>query len=60
MAIVAWGLLIYAAVGDKPRTWAYGVLPYVPGESFYATQRPRKGNPPRQMEIAPLLPGGKQ
>lgn len=59
-AIVAWGLLIYAAVGNRPRNWAYGVLPYVPGESYYSSQRPARRLPPKQVDLAPVIPGGQR
>jgi len=57
-AIVAWAALIYTVIGSKPRTWAYGTLPYVPAESAYSTQRPAAGPAPQQAAPLPPAPKG--
>jgi hypothetical protein len=38
-AIVAWGLVAYFTIRDRPRAWDFGVLPDAPGESVYSTQK---------------------
>ena len=39
---ILWGLFIFFAVGDKgPPSWNFGVIPDIPGESHYSTERPK-------------------
>ncbi|MBI3948437.1 MAG: hypothetical protein HY321_21165 [Armatimonadetes bacterium] len=57
LAIIAWGQLLLAAIGSKPRAWSYTNVPYVPGQSFYATESPGRGPVPNQVEL-PRFPGG--
>ena len=55
LGLVLWGLVIYVAIPEKPRAWAYGTLPYVPGEFYSSTERPPPGEVPPQIEFAPPL-----
>jgi hypothetical protein len=49
--IIVWCLMIYAMVGDRPVDWQYGVLPYVPSQTFLSTRAPsHKAIPPKQVE----------
>ncbi len=53
---VLWGLLIYALIGDRPTTWKYGTIPYVPAESVFTTSGVPKGKVPKQV-VLPEVPG---
>lgn len=53
LAIVAWGMLIYAVVGDSPRRWNYVTMPDVPSESYLSTEHPARGTVPAQIEPPP-------
>lgn len=49
--IIVWCLLIYMLIGDRPREWQYGVLPYIPSASYLTTSRPSPGLlTPKQVE----------
>jgi hypothetical protein len=57
---IGWVLLIWWLIGDRSaqRDWQYGTPSYVPGESI-ATVTPRShGQPPKQIELPNVLPGG--
>jgi hypothetical protein len=56
VGILVWGFLILAAVGDPPRDWSYGALPYVPSESYASTERPARGAAPAQVQLPPPWP----
>ena len=49
--IILWSLMIYWLIGDRPTDWNYGVVTYVPGESFESTQRVGPGKVPKQVEL---------
>ena len=51
---IIWSLMVYFAIGDRPRDWQYGTTPYVPSESTYSTERAPTGKPPPQV----VLPEG--
>jgi hypothetical protein len=57
-AIVGWGLLIHAAVKERPREWNFGSLPDTPGESIYSTVAPAETATP-SARIFPALPEGR-
>jgi hypothetical protein len=52
--ILVWNFLILRVVGNKPRDWAYGTLPYVPGEYYSSTEQPGRGTVPTQVPLPPL------
>ncbi len=52
--IIGWGLLNYALIPDRPRTWDFGALPDVPAESVYSTSQPAPApTAPRQFPPLP-------
>lgn len=53
---VLWGLLIYSLIGNRPTVWQYGVVPFVPAESFLSSQEPDGTKAPKQV-ILPIKPG---
>lgn len=48
-AIFFWCLVIYLLIGDRPRDWDYGTVPYVPGESVFSIAPIPKGVAPDQV-----------
>jgi hypothetical protein len=38
VALVSWGLVHWTFVRDAPRSWSYGTLPDLPGESAYSSE----------------------
>jgi len=55
--VVAWGLLIYFTVRDRPREWNFEALPDAPGESIYSTVAPPAAATP-SARVLPELPEG--
>lgn len=54
--IVAWGVLNWLLIPDRPREWSFGALPDVPSESIYSSAQPgasADANPPPQMPPLP-------
>jgi hypothetical protein len=39
-AILALGMFLHTKISDPPRTWDFGALPDIPGESIYSTLEP--------------------
>ena len=55
---ILWCFLAYWLIGDRPREWQYGVMPYVPGESVFSSETPPSGTPPKQVILPNITPGG--
>lgn len=53
-----WVFLIYWLIGDRPRDWQYGTMPYVPGESIFAIEPAAPGQAPPQIVLPKETPGG--
>jgi len=49
--LILWHLLAHSLIPNLPRTWQYGVTPYVPGESVFSTQQPPRGPAPKQVVL---------
>jgi hypothetical protein len=58
--LVLWVGLSYWLIGDRPRQWDYGSVPYIPAESAATTQEPALGaaKVPRQIPEIPQAPRG--
>ena len=54
---LAWCLIIYFLIGNRPPGWQYGVVPYVPGESVLSSQPPPR-NAPNQVILPQKTNGG--
>ena len=53
LALAGWGFFTYSLVGTHERTWDFGTLPDVPGQSVYSIGPvPASPTPPQQ--IVPL------
>lgn len=51
VGMLLWCVLAYLFIGDRPRDWNYGVLPYVPGQSIFSTNRVPHGATPNQVAL---------
>ena len=48
---LAWCLMIYALIGDRPVTWQYGAAPYIPARSVLSSERKPAGTAPNQVTL---------
>jgi hypothetical protein len=48
---VLWSLLIFFLIGERPTTWKFGVVPYVPAQSILSSQAEPRGKVPKQIEF---------
>lgn len=53
-----WGLMIYALIGERPTHWQYGVVPYVPAQSYLISKEPGAGRLPKQIQLPPRSTNG--
>lgn len=49
---IFWVLTHYWLIGDRPRHWQYGAVPYVPAESEFSS-RPIPYGPPIKQVVLP-------
>ncbi|MCE5199993.1 MAG: hypothetical protein ABFD54_08450 [Armatimonadota bacterium] len=49
MYTVGWHGLMHGILHDRPRHWQYGVVPYVPAQSWLTTRYPPKDSLPKQV-----------
>jgi hypothetical protein len=55
---IFWTLLIFALIGNRARTWQYGTVPYVPGQTIFSSNPVSTANPPKQVVLPERAPGG--
>lgn len=50
---ILWVLVIYMAIGNREarRTWQYGTVPFVPGQSVLTVEPVAPGPPPNQVDL---------
>lgn len=56
LGVLAWNLIAWRVIGDRPRAWSYGAARAIPAESYASSEPPPPpSQAPKQVELPPPL-----